>query len=220
VQEGRSWYLDLKMEGGYRRFTLHQPIDKWKNNPGKAKSGQAEFLRKIQQFNQIRTKKSDAFAKYLIQTRVSGSAKAHLKLLSAAMLPAGMKQVSIKIRSTGIFSWAEPVSIADTGQVNVRFTDAGGIPLDVKKAWVAHHKTFSYRNYGRFETYTFNIVPSRLAYIACQDHLGRIFYITAEQYRGRGVKSNSLVFLPMTEMNYNLKNCRELEKVLNLKPVR
>jgi hypothetical protein len=216
VQEGRFWYLDLKMDGGYRRFTLLQPADKWKSNAGKARSGQAEFLKRIQQFNQIRAKKSAAFSKYILQTVVSGSAKGRLRLFSAIPLSGGMRRISFKIRSTGIFSWAEPVRMTDTGELNVRFTDAGGIPLDVKRAWVAHQKPFSYKSFGHFETYSFNIVPSKLAYISCQDHLGRVFYITAEQYRARGIKPNSLVYLPMTELPAGIKNCRELEKILNL----
>jgi hypothetical protein len=217
VQEGRFWYLDLKMEGGYRRFTLYQPIDKWKSNAGKARSMQAEFIRRIQQFKQIQDKKSSAFYKYIVKTRVAGSVKARLTLLNGYTLSGGMQPVSFKVRSMGIFTWAEPLMLPDTGQVNIRFTDAGGIPLDVKKAWVAHQKPFSYRTYGHTETFSFNITPSKLAYIACQDHFGRVYYITAEQYRARGIKSNSLVFLPMNEMSYTLKNCRELEKLLNIK---
>lgn len=213
-QQGSAWFMDLKTEQGYWRFTLLQPAQKWKKNPGKAKAQQAEFLRKMQQYLQARARKETAFQQYLSQVQESGILNAKRTLMYGQIKPRGMVAREFKVRSTGMFAWAVPTQVPDTGVINVRFTDAGGIPIDVKQAWVAHYKPFSYSSYGAAETYTFSVVPQQLAYIACRDHLGRVYAMTGEQYRLRGIRSNTLVFLPVPELPRTITSGSDLDKLM------
>ena len=218
-QEGGQWFLDLKTENGYWRLTLLQPAHKWRKNPGRAKGQQQEFLRRMQQYKSILMRKEAAMQQYFASYQNAGIQNARATLFQ----PAKPGQNSVKeyrFRSMGAFAWAYPLQTTDTGQVNIRFTDIAGIPIDIRRAWVAHNKPFQYAAFGSMQTYNTNIIPSKLAYIACEDFSGRIYYITGEQYRLRGIKSNSLVFLPVNELRTGSITSAEIEKLLNIKTTR
>jgi hypothetical protein len=65
--------------------------------------------------------------------------------------------------------------------------------------------------------YALNISPASLAYIGLKDQLGRMYYLSPEKYRVMGIKSNSLVFLPMEELPKNIQSHKELETLIGVK---
>lgn len=215
-QQGSAWFMDLKTETGIWRFTLLQPAVKWRKNASRAKTQQAEFIRRMQQYMAARAKKEAAMQLYLSQYSESGIQNARRTLMYGQIKPRGLVAREFRVRSTGLFAWAYPTQVPDTGQVHIRFTDAGGIPLDIRQAWIAHDKPYSYSSFGASETYKFAVVPRQLSWIACRDFSGKVYYITGEQYRAKGIRSNSLIFLPVAEIPRNMASVSELEKLLGL----
>ncbi|MEK0420753.1 MAG: hypothetical protein RLZZ161_604 [Bacteroidota bacterium] len=216
-QSGGAWFMDLRTETGYWRFTLLQPKDKVKKQTAKSRSKQTEFLSKMSQYTDIRQKKELALVMYHSRFKESGIQQAKRMLMYGQVKPRGQSAYSFNIRSTGTFAWAKPVSVSDTGRVDAKFTNKDGIPIDVKQAWVAHYKPFNYRCFGAADIFALNISPANLAYIAAKDQAGRMYYLSPEKYRALGVKSNSLMFLPLEEMPRQIQNLKELETLIGAK---
>ena len=214
---GGAWFMDLRSETGYWRFTLLQPKDKVKKATGKSRSKQLEFLSKMKQYQELRQKKELALMGYHAQFTESGIQQAKRMLMYGQVKPRGQSAYSFNMRSLGTFAWASPVAMSDTGRVDVKFTNKEGIPLDVKQAWLAHHKPFRYQYFGAADVYALNVTPSKLAYIAVKDQVGRTYYLSPEKYRALGIKSNSLVFLPVDEIPKQIQNIKELETLIGVK---
>lgn len=214
---GGAWFMDLRTETGYWRFTLLQPKDKVKKSTAKSRARQMEFLAKMNKYAEIRQKKELAIIDYHSRFKESGIQQAKRMLMYGQVRPRGQTAYSMNIRSTGTFAWARPVSVPDTGRVDVKFTNNEGIPIDVKQAWVAHYKPFNYRWYGAADVFALNIAPANLAYIAAKDQAGRMYYLSPEKYRAMGIESNSLVFLPMEEVPKQIQNLKELETLIGAK---
>jgi hypothetical protein len=194
-----------------------QPKDKVKKQTAKSRSKQIEFLSKMSQYTDIRQKKELALVMYHSRFKESGIQQAKRMLMYGQVKPRGQSAYSFNIRSTGTFAWAKPVSVSDTGRVDAKFTNKDGIPIDVKQAWVAHYKPFNYRCFGAADIFALNISPANLAYIAAKDQAGRMYYLSPEKYRALGVKSNSLMFLPLEEMPRQIQNLKELETLIGAK---
>ena len=214
---GGAWFMDLRTENGYWRFALLQPKDKVKKSTGKSRSKQLEFLSKMNQYAELRQKKELAIMGYHAQFKESGIQQAKRMLMYGQVKPRGQSAYSFNMRSLGTFAWASPVAMSDTGRVDVKFTNKEGIPLDVKQAWLAHHKPFRYQYFGAADVYALNVMPSNLAYIAVKDQVGRTYYLSPEKYRALGIKSNSLVFLPVEEIPKQIQNIKELETLIGVK---
>ena len=214
---GGAWFMDLRTENGYWRFTLLQPKDKVKKATAKSRSRQMEFLSKMKQYEELRHKKELAVMGYHAQYRESGIQQAKRVLMYGQVKPRGQSAYSFNMRSLGTFVWARPTAVSDTGRVDVKFTNKEGIPLDVKQVWLAHHKPFRYQYFGSADVYALNVTPSNFAYVAVKDQAGRTYYLSPEKYRALGVKSNSLVFLPVEEIPKQIQNIKELETLIGLK---
>jgi hypothetical protein len=216
-QEGNSWFMDLRTETGYWRLKILQPSEKFKQNSTKARLLQAEFLRRMKQYNATKTAKSNAYSQWAAQFQESTILNAKRVLFYGQIKPRGMAVYEFKVRTLGLFAWAKPVIQPDTFGLTIQFTDAGGIPLDVKKAFVAHSKPFSYKAINNQSTYNFDINPNKLQYIACVDFKNRVFVMNADAFKISGVKGNSLVYLPMNEITKSVKNAGELDAILGIK---
>lgn len=214
---GGAWFMDLRTENGYWRFTLLQPKDKVKKSTAKSRSRQAEFLSKMNQYSEIRQKKEMAMLAYHAKFKESGILQAKRMLMYGQVKPRGQSAYSFNMRSLGTFAWARPVPVSDTGRVDVKFTNKEGIPIDVKQAWVAHYKPFNYRWFGAADIFAMNIAPANLAYIAAKDQLGRMYYLSPDKYRAMSIKSNSLIFLPMEEIPRQIQSIKELETLIGAK---
>ena len=214
---GGAWFMDLRTETGYWRFTLLQPKDKVKKSNAKSRARQMDFLAKMNKYAEIRQKKELAIVAYHSKFKEAGIQQAKRMLMYGQVKPRGQSAYSFNIRSTGTFAWARPVAVSDTGRVDVKFTNKEGIPIDVKQAWVAHYKPFNYRWFGSAGVYAMNITPANLAYIAAKDQAGRIYYLSPEKYRAMGIKSNSLIFLPMEEVPKQIQTIKELESLIGAK---
>ena len=214
---GGAWFMDLRTETGYWRFSLLQPKDKVKKATSRSKSRQMEFLAKMARYSEIRQEKERAIMAYHARFKESGIQQAKRVLMYGQVKPRGQSVYSFNMRSLGTFTWANPVVTSDTGRVDVKFTNKEGIPLDVKQVWLAHHRPFRYQYLGASDVYALNISPATLAYIGLKDQLGRMYYLSPEKYRVMGIKSNSLVFLPMEELPKNIQSHKELETLIGVK---
>ena len=217
TSSGGAWFMDLRTESGYWRFTLLQPVNKIKKATAKSRSQQAEFLSKMARYAEIRNKKELAIWNYHAQFKESGIQQAKRMLMYGQVKPRGQSVYTISVRSTGTFAWAKPVPVSDTGRVDVKFTNKEGIPMDVKQAWIAHYRPFNYRYFGAADLYSLNITPANLAYIAAKDQAGRVYYLSPEKYRAMAIKSNSLIFLPMDEIPRQIQTMKELETLIGAK---
>jgi hypothetical protein len=214
---GGTWFMDLRTETGYWRFSLLQPKDKVKKATARSKSKQMEFLAKMAKYAEIRQQKERAIMAYHARFKEAGILQAKRVLMYGQVKPRGQSVYTFNVRSLGDFTWANPVLTSDTGRVDVKFTNKEGIPLDVKQVWLAHHRPFRYQYFGASDVYALHISPANLSYIGLKDQSGRMYYLTPEKYRVMGIKSNSLVFLPMEELPKNLQSFKDLEALMGIK---
>jgi len=215
VQVGPQFYLDLRTDEGIWRLTLFPASIKYKNQPAKAKSAQNDFLKRYQKYKTIRLQKENAFINYMNQFHTSHVSQTKTKLFFTNNSKTE-EHAEFRIRSMGAFTWAAPVLADDSFDIILKFTDNGGIPLDVKRVYIAHAAPYRYQSFGAAENFTCKINPPGLIYIACVDHKDRVFYITAAEFRQKQIRNNSFVYLPVTEMPKGIKNIKELEKILGI----
>lgn len=214
-QIGAMFEMALRTEEGVWRLHIQTPAEKFRNQHSKAKSGQNEFLRRFNKYQHILLQKTTAFNNYLNNYHNTGMSNSRNQIFypTRLKLPASEE---MRIRSTGAFVWGHPVLQPDTFNLIIKFTDAGGIPIDIKRAYVAHKKPFAYHSFGAEETYNCNINPSMLEYIACVDQKGKVYILTGVEFRMRRIAANSLVYLAMNELPQSFKTNRELEKILGI----
>ncbi len=81
---------------------------------------------------------------------------------------------------------------------------------------MAHNSPFGYRSFANIENYNIVIDPQKLSYIACVDFKDQLYVISGADFRLRQVSNNSLVYLAMSEFPRNVKNLKELEKILDI----
>ncbi|MCC7296745.1 MAG: hypothetical protein IT244_00315 [Bacteroidia bacterium] len=216
LQIGTSFVMDLRTETGIWRLNIQTPNDKFKKGSAKAKTAMNEFMRRFNKYTSIRNARERSFEQYLSTTHTNNAVAARNALFFKAANGKNIAAQEFKIRSMGTYAWASPKLLPDTFQVVVKFTDAGGIPLDVKRAWVAHNSPFGYRSFANIENYNIVIDPQKLSYIACVDFKDQLYVISGADFRLRQVSNNSLVYLAMGEFPRNVKNLKELEKILGI----
>lgn len=215
-QLGSEFYMDLRTDEGYWRLVIQTPAEKYKMSPSKAKWAQAEFVHRYNKYRSLRAQKETAFQKWQSGYQSTAINNAHNTLFNTAIRPKGTVVKEMRLRSLGLFTWATPVQQPDTFSLIIKFTDAGGIPLDVKKAYVAHGNPFSYQTFYAQDNYNCLISPTQLQYIACVDSKNRVFVLTATDYKAKAIKNNSLVYLAMNELPSGVKNMKDLEKLLGV----
>lgn len=214
---GNGFVMDLRTDEGYWRLDIQTPAEKFRNNPGRAKLAHSEFLRKYNKYKSIRQQKETAFQNWANNYVSTAMGSTRSSLFQPAAKPKGMVVREIKIRSLGMFAWANPIQQPDTFSLIIKFTDEGGIPLDVKRAFVAHTGPFSYQSFGAADNYNVLINPSHLQYIACIDSKNRVFVLNVTDYRAKAIKNNSLVFLAVNQLPPSVKSLKDLEKLLGFK---
>lgn len=213
---GGVGYIELRTETGYWRFNLSDPREKYAKQPAKAKSAAAEFLKRLNKYKNIRKQKELAFQSYLSNYVQTNTAAIRASLFSQSAVPKGKQVREMRIRSMGRFTFGTPVLLPDTFSTIIRFTDQDGIPLDVKRAFIAHKFPFSYQTWGAQETYNVNLVPELLQYIACVDHKNRVYVISGTIFRQKDIANNTLIYLPVNKLPGNVNNQKELEKLLDV----
>ncbi|MBL7813139.1 MAG: hypothetical protein JNL57_13035 [Bacteroidetes bacterium] len=217
VQEGAHWFLDLRTETGYWRLQLLQPYEKYKKKSRKGRAQQQEFLRRMKQYFAIVEEKNAAAEGWEREFLESTSANNKRVLFYGQIKPRGTAVREFRVRSTGLFAWAVPVLQPDSFNLTLKMTDAGGIPLDVKRAWIAHSSPFSYQTFGAADVYFGRIQPAKLQYIACVDSKNRVYVMNASTFKTAGASGNSFIYLPLTEIPHAVKSAQELDTLLGIK---
>lgn len=215
MQVGAGFVMELRTDEGYWRLNILSPAAKFKKGSSKAKAAEREFMRRYQKYMNARVAKETAFLQYMNQLHAQYVSQTRTALFGNGK-SRGAASEDFRIRSMGTFTWASPTELPDSFQLVIRFTDEGGIPLDVKSAWIAHKNPNNYTTFGAGENYNCTINPKELLYIACVDHNDRIYYLTAADFRLRNIKNNSLVYLAMNPFPPNVKSTKELAKVLGV----
>lgn len=216
VQLGTSYYLDLRSETGIIRLSIAAPDARLKKGSAKAKAARAEFIRRYQKYLTTRTAKESAFNSYISSKHNQGIAQARANLFKSNTTTKSPQVGEFKIRSMGVFTWAAPVLWLDTFKITARFTDKDGIPLDIKKVWIAQKNPYSILSMENAENYTMTFSPKNLLYIACTDFKDRVYYLSATDFAARSVTNNSFVYVSLIELPTPIKSMKELEKVLGL----
>jgi len=216
VQLGTSYYLDLRSESGIIRLSIAAPDARFKKGSAKAKAARAEFIRRYQKYLAARTAKENAFTAYVSSKHSGGIVQARANLFSSSTANKFQQVSEFKIRSMGVFTWAAPTYWLDTFKITTRFTDKDGIPLDIKKVWIAQKNPYSMISMENAENYTLTFNPKNLLYIACTDFKDRVYYLTATDFAARNVTNNSFVYVSLIEFPSPIKSMKELDKVLGL----
>lgn len=214
-QLGAGFVMELRSDEGYWRLNIQSPAEKYKKGSAKARSAEKEFLRRFQKYSSVRAAREMAFSQYMNNLHNNYVAQTKAALFGSSKTKGSSAQ-DFKIRSMGAYTWAMPVELPDTFQLVIRFTDEGGIPLDVKAAWIAHGNPFNYTTFGASENYNCTINPKELQYLVCVDYKDRVFILTAADFRLRNIRNNSLVYLAMNSFPANVKNSKELLRVLGM----
>jgi hypothetical protein len=217
VQIGTQFVMDLRTDEGYWRLDILSPAEKYKNNPAKAKICQNEFNNRFKKYLAVRNQKNTVLINYLNKNKLNDISIAKNTLLLQSLKTKGTTVKEMKIRSLGLFAWANPVQQPDTFSLIIKFTDDAGIPLDVKRAFVAHTSPFSYQSFNAADNYNVFINPAKLQYIACIDARNRVYVLTAAEFKSKGIKNNSLVFLAVNPLANSIKTLKDLEKYLGIK---
>ncbi len=210
LQEAGRYYLELKTQEGYWKMELRTGDNK------KGNRSQKNFNKKFVKYQKTRNARLAAMVRWMSETELKNIGQERVKVLVNPSQNKGKVAGNIRIRSTGVFSWAMPVDVTDTFGLILKPTDAGGIPLNVKRLVVAHNWPFSYRTFGPADNFNMDVDPGRLQYIAVLDAKNRVYYFNREMFKLKKVQANSLVYLPMQELSRPIGGAAELEKILGL----
>ena len=207
-QVGVDYYLDLKLEDGYWHLKLAQP------NSFEGGVSQSKFAKAFKKYNLCRAKRLDEWQSAMLNQEEKITSEAQNKLFRNK----GTDRVGeFRIRSTGAFAFAHPVSNSDTFSVIILPTDKGGIPINSRRFIIANSVPFSYQVFDAKSTYSVDLNNENLLYIACQDDKDQVYVITGREFNALGVKNNTYIQLPMETLPQPIANPKDLTKRLNIK---
>jgi len=199
----------MKSEEGYVRI----PVDMDYSAAGNSQRSRAEFQNVYTRYRRLLTQRLDAFDKAQ-RIDYASQIKAH----EAARLAIGGKtrDIELRVRSLGVFSWGKPEYPQDSLHLLVKFTDAGGMPVDAKSAFLLLKNPYARYTFPRAETYELNYLPDRFVMMGCQDFKGNVFIINHEKIGLLELKSNSLVYVPAAEVARPLRTRKEYLRILGI----
>lgn len=117
-----------------------QPKTRWSDNPKKASREQVKFEKLIRQVLALHLQKDHAFQVYQAQQFQNQYQQTAVLALEIGSLPKGLVRNSFKIRSTGRFAWAAPLSPDSGMTLNIVVADQGQAPIDVSQFVIGYKK--------------------------------------------------------------------------------
>jgi hypothetical protein len=199
----------MKSEDGYIRI----PVDMDYSATGNTQRSRAEFQNVYARYRRLLSQRLAAFdraqaADYTAQIR---NHEARRTAISGKT-----RDTELRVRSLGLFSWGAPELPQDSLHLLVKFTDAGGMPVDAKSAFLLLKNPYARYTFPRAETFELNYRPDRFVMMGCQDFKGNVFIINHEKIGLLELKSNSLVYVPATEVARPLRTRKEYLRILGI----
>ncbi|MBU6325005.1 MAG: hypothetical protein KJS92_05905, partial [Bacteroidetes bacterium] len=199
----------MKSEEGYVRI----PVDMDYSATGNAQRARAEFQNVYARYHRLLAQRLGAFDR-----AQAADYAAQIRNYEARRTAIGGKtrDTELRLRSLGVFSWGTPELPQDSLHLLVKFTDAGGMPVDAKSAFLLLKNPYTRYTFPRAETFEMNYRPDRFVMMGCQDFKGNVFIINHEKIGLLELKSNSLVYIPATEVARPLRTRKEYLKILGI----
>lgn len=199
----------MKSEEGYVRI----PVDMDYSAVGNSQRARAEFQNVYTRYRRLLTQRLSAFDK-VQATEYTAQIRTHEAKRLA--LSGKTRDTELRLRSLGVFSWGAPETPQDSLHLLVKFTDAGGMPVDAKSAFLLLKNPYARYTLPRAETFELNYRPDRFVMMGCQDFKGNVFIINHERIGLLELKSNSLVYIPATEVARPLRTRKEYLRILGI----
>jgi hypothetical protein len=207
-QIGSEYYLDLKLDDGYWHLALTSP-----NRLDNKLISQKKYSKAIAKYDKCREERMLKWQDAMLAQESAITEKAIENLFRDK---SDKKVAEFRIRSTGAFAWAHPVMSNDTFSVIIQATDAG-VPLNCKRLVVAQGNPFTYQTYKSRSTYSISVDINKLQYIACEDELGQVYYLTGRQFKSMGIQNNTYIQLPLNHLPQPVSSPQDLNKIFNFK---
>ena len=216
-QFGGHWVLELKSNEGLWQIQLLEPKDRFKNNSSKAKSAQKKFLKRIEEYNNIRNQKLQAllnFQNKTLQNEIQGTID---MVFGAVNVPKNKSKNNFSIRSTGRFAYAAPDSFIQFMNLEIIPCEPGKIPLKVSQFEVVYANSLSGFTLGKQDRYSLNLNVTDLLYLICKDDFGRIYYLNGQEFRKLYLENNTLTYVELEPLPVKYYNQESLFIQLNNK---
>ena len=216
-QFGGHWVLELKSNEGLWQIQLLEPKDRFKNNSSKAKSAQKKFLKRFEEYNNIRNQKLQAllnFQNKTLQNEIQGTID---MVFGAVNVPKNKSKNNFSIRSTGRFAYAAPDSFMQFMNLEIIPCEPGKIPLKVSQFEVVYANSLSGFTLGKQDRYSLNLNVTDLLYLICKDDFGRIYYLNGQEFRKLYLENNTLTYVELEPLPVKYYNQESLFIQLNNK---
>ena len=225
-QSGNQVNILLRSSEGLYQIELLQPKTRWTDNPKKASREQVKFEKLIRQVLALHLQKDHAFQVCQGQQFQKQFQQTAVLALETGALPKGLVRNSFKIRSTGRFAWASPMSPDSVLALNVVVSDQGQAPIDVAQFVVGYTKPDAVQVYSvplgssapvmQTREFTLQFDPARVAFFAAKDTEGKFYALSGDAFRKLEIKNNSLMYLPLQVASEKLYTDESLRNLLNL----
>ena len=225
-QSGNQVNILLRSSEGLYQIELLQPKTRWSDNPKKASREQVKFEKLIRQVLALHLQKDHAFQVYQAQQFQKQYQQTAVLALETGALPKGLVRNSFKIRSTGRFAWASPMSPDSVLSLNVVVSDQGQAPIDVAQFVVGYKKPDAVQVFSvpvgssapvmQTREFALQFDPARVAFFAAKDTEGRFYALSGDAFRKLEIKNNTLIYLPLQVAAEQLYTDESLRNLLNL----
>lgn len=225
-QSGNQVNILLRSSEGLYQIELLQPKTRWSDNPKKASREQVKFEKLIRLVLALHLQKDHAFQVYQAQQFQKQYQQTAVLALETGALPKGLVRNSFKIRSTGRFAWASPMSPDSVLSLNLVVSDQGQAPIDVAQFVVGYKKPDAVQVYSvpvgssaplmQTREFALQFDPARVAFFAAKDTEGRFYALSGDAFRKLEIKNNTLMYLPLQVAAEQLYTDESLRNLLNL----
>lgn len=225
-QSGNQVNILLRCAEGLYQIELLQPKTRWLDNPKKASREQVKFEKLIRQVLALHLQKDHAFQVYQAQQFQKQYQQTAMLALETGALPKGLVRNSFKIRSTGRFAWASPMSPDSVLSLNVVVSDQGQAPIDVAQFVIGYKKPDAVQVYSvpsgssapvlQTREFALQFDPARVAFFAAKDTEGKFYALSGDAFRKLEIKNNTLMYLPLQVAAEQLYTDESLRNLLNL----
>jgi len=209
--EGTQAVVLLKCEDGFVRI----PVDISYHPTGNTDKARKTFRKHYQRYRRLLVQKEQAF-----NTQMRGEYKEKIResesRRTAPIGRAAYTENEFRIRSLGVFAWGHPEQQNDSMHLLVKFTDGGGLPVDVKTAFLLLKQPYTLYMLPKAETFEVQYRPDRFVCMGCLDYKGNVYVLNHERIGTLEVQTNSLLYLPANEVARPLRNRKEYFRILGI----
>lgn len=209
--DGAQAVVVLKCEDGFVRI----PVDIAYHPSGKADRARKTFRQHYQRYRKLLLLKEQAF-----NAQMRGEYRDKIREAeSRRTAPIGRNAFTeneFRIRSMGVFAWGHPEQQHDSMHLLVKFTDGGGLPVDVRTAFLLLKQPYTLYMLPKAETFDIQYRPDRFVCMGCQDFKGNVYVLNHDNIGRLEIQTNSLLYLPAAEVARPLRTRKEYFRILGI----